>query len=97
MSALTIVQAPFTAEQVVTINKFQESGVAHPFTCGKRDQATHLWEHGDFGILRATEDGLVCDYCEYTQSWVYDFMMDPDTLDVLNQWPWSRDTGNPVG
>lgn len=91
--SLSMIYAPFSEEQVENINRFQQSGLAHPFTCGKRDQATHPWEHGDFGILRATEEGFVCDYCDYKQWWAYDFMADPETLDVLD---W-RDTGNPVG
>ena len=59
------VHAPFTPEQVKSLNAYQVSGVGHPFTC----------EH-DGRVLRATEDCWVCDYCGRRQYWAHSFMSD---------------------
>ena len=62
------VKAPFTDDQVRSINAYQKSGAFHPFTCGTE---------GCQGILRATREGMVCDTCrQWTQDWVHDFMAD---------------------
>lgn len=59
---------PWTADQVSSLNAFQESGIMHPFTCG-----------GDpcRGVLVATPDGWTCPECRvYTQNWAHQFMAD---------------------
>lgn len=63
-------RAPFTEEQVASLNDFQRAGVMHEFTCRRRD------DHQGEGILRATVEGWVCDECDYTQSWAFSFMAD---------------------
>lgn len=67
------IEAPFTPEQVESLNAFQESRVMHPFTCGYRD------EHpDDEGVLFATPEGWVCTVlgCTYRQTWAHSFMAD---------------------
>jgi len=59
------IHAPWDAETVELLNEWQQSGVFHPYTCGRdRKNAQHL--DGD-GVLVATADGWKCPYCEYTQ------------------------------
>jgi hypothetical protein len=57
---------------VKSLNAFQPSGVAHPYTCGwDHRNAQHL--DGE-GVLVATERGWICLYCDYTQDWASGFM-----------------------
>lgn len=61
------VEAPFTEDQVDSLNGFQVAGLFHPFTCGGascRDD------------LVATVDGWVCPSCGNTQKWANRFMAD---------------------
>lgn len=69
----------WTSEQVENLNNYQRYGRVHPFTCRNRDRSTHPEqpEFGDFGVLRATTQGWVCDSCQYTQNWAHDWMMKP--------------------
>lgn len=70
------IEAPWTPEQVVALNAFQ-LGPFHPFTCGDRNDGTHPYgPTGDYGVLRATPDGWVCDHCPYTQSWAWAEMLE---------------------
>jgi len=62
----TTVDAPFQPDQIDAINAYQQSRRFHPFTC----------QTGDRGVLAATTQGLVCPYCDYTQTWVYAWMAD---------------------
>ena len=67
---MTQITAPWTEDQVESLNQYQESGVMHPFTCG----------HGSHD-LHATKEGWVCTICEkegrtYTQNWCHTFMAD---------------------
>lgn len=62
----------FTAEEVVSLNEFQRSGVFHPFTCGTKEKHGR----GDAEELVATLDGWVCPSCDYTQNWAHEFMKD---------------------
>ena len=70
------IRAPWTSEQVEALNRFQQRGGMHPFTCG-------LDRHGNAKVLIATEYGWRCpdDECDYTQDWAHAFMADP------NAWP----------
>lgn len=58
--------APFTKEQVDTLQEYQNSDTHHPFTC---DQY-----HGPSCRLVPTVKGWICQYCDYTQNWAYLFM-----------------------
>jgi hypothetical protein len=59
------VRAPFSSEQVESLNAYQMAGRFHEFTCG----AGH--------VLRATPGGWLCDHCPaYRQDWCHAFMAD---------------------
>lgn len=74
------IRAPFTAEQVESLNSYQHSNVFHPFTCGECPSA--VVEHSSLMIkvqerkLTATKEGWVCTRCGYTQGWAWDWMAD---------------------
>ena len=70
-------RAPFTDDQVVSLNAYQASGVMHPFTCGQRD----LPGHKPSDRLWASTNGWFCEHCDYTQDWAHGFMAD---------WGWAR-------
>lgn len=78
------IEAPFTPEQVEALNTWQSTGVVHPFTCGsgRRKDADHL--DGE-GILKATPQGWVCPYCNYTQDWAHAFMADLEALETMKE------------
>lgn len=61
---------PYTREEVESINAFQASGVFHPFTCPNEDH-----DPGQVN-LEATEQGMRCPQCDYTQGWVWHWMAD---------------------
>jgi len=63
------IYAPWTESEVHALNKYQVSGLMHPFTCGE--------EHGRESVLEATVDGWVCPVplCYYTQDWCYSWMI----------------------
>ena len=77
------IRAPWTDEEVAGLNAFQHSSVMHPFTCGKRDN------HKGEGLLTATNDGWVCDECDYTQTWAHAFMVS-DWRDLYEVMPWLK-------
>jgi hypothetical protein len=82
---------PWTEQQVATLNAFQRSGIAHPFTCG----AQH---HGSHRTLIATERGWECpdDECTYEQRWAHAFMADPRTLTTgIGRWAATRRAAGP--
>jgi hypothetical protein len=71
---MTQIKAPWTAEQVAALNRWQNCVYVHPFTCGSAIQAQ---EHRDgAAVLMATSDGWICPYCDYRQDWAHDFMFD---------------------
>lgn len=76
-------QAPWTPQQVLALNRWQEAGTVHPFTCGSGDRMdfAHVAyanrNGGDFGQLVATARGWICPACSYTQDWAHDFMLEP--------------------
>jgi hypothetical protein len=80
--------APWTEEEVLNINKFQNFGMMHNFTCGSPDEVKECsrrskMEGDDLipgetdGTLIASKEGLVCPCGGYTQKWVYKFMTKP--------------------
>lgn len=66
--------AKFTEEEIKSFNEYQLSGIFHPFTCGsgRRTDKDHL--DGE-GLLVLGEGGLRCPYCDYTQQWAHEFML----------------------
>lgn len=70
MSQIT---APFTAEQVGRLNRWQFLSSMHPYTCGgSRTDERHL--DGE-GVLMATPEGWKCPYCDYTQQFASERMV----------------------
>ena len=64
---MTDVRAPWSDDQVASLNGYQACQRHHPFTCACKDGAP----------LRATSRGWVCDACNYgQQDWAHDFMAD---------------------
>lgn len=72
-----LVRAPFTPEQVESLNGFQQSGVMHPFTCSGGG-GPHSDRPGRSAVLVADEDGWRCPVsgCEHRQDWAHPFMAD---------------------
>lgn len=58
------VVVPWDRETVDGLNRYQQAGWMHPFTCGNG--------HGD---LLATPSGWVCSSCMYRQNWAYAWMV----------------------
>jgi hypothetical protein len=74
--ALARVNAPFTAEQVESLNGYQHSIAGHPFTCPRQHR------EGGAHVLVASEDGWECRGflrtipCDFRQFWAHGFMAD---------------------
>ncbi len=62
---------PWSLEQVLWLNQFQNTGSFHPFTCG---------ENSNHRPLVAGPNGWVCIDCGYSQAWAHDFMADPKII-----------------
>jgi len=62
-------------EKINNLNKYQKSGMYHPYTCGGPLFADGFCErrsqNGE-GILIPTKDGFICPCGKYTQDWVHD-------------------------
>jgi hypothetical protein len=71
------IKAPFTPDQVESLNAFQQSRVMHPFT-GNND----LLPDGQDDVLIATENGWhSLNDPDYTQDWAHHWMAD---------WSWKQ-------
>jgi hypothetical protein len=70
--------APFTPEQVASLNGYQSSGVFHEFTCGG-DGCPAADEQP---VLVAAEGGWHCPACSYTQDWAHEMMADGSWRDL---------------
>lgn len=88
MTGHRFVQAPFTPQQVASINAFQASEVLHPFTCPCDDHEPHV-------ALRASTEALRCQSpgCLYSQNWVHGFMADGSWEKVAD---WREDHRGPL-
>jgi hypothetical protein len=67
---MTVIFAPWTDEEVRKLNLWQSLGYVHEFTCKNN-------HHDKSRTLTATTDGWTCPYCEYTQNWARDSMLNP--------------------
>jgi len=72
-----MIKAPFSPTQVEALNFYQDSDVAHPFTCAR--------PHGKEQKLYADVDGWHCSdpICTYTQDWAHSFMADKPLLEKV--------------
>lgn len=78
MTKCESVKAPFTEEQVKSLNAYQRSGYFHPFTCGNDNCPHKRHEHS---VLYAKTDGWHCPNCNYTQNWAHVWMAN---------WEWKK-------
>lgn len=69
--------APFTAEQIEGLNRWQNAGYVHEFTCPTNHESSRT--------LIATEGGWHCPFCDYRQNWAHDFMASGPPLDRLQE------------
>lgn len=69
-------RAPWSPDEVESLNGYQAAGVMHPFTCPRRGDGEHGYASGDLGGLHATTDGWACWFCEYRQTWAHPWMAD---------------------
>lgn len=82
---LVRIDAPFTEEQIAKLLEWQESPFVHSYTCRFRGDSPHTEHFGDYGGLRPTTEGLLCDDCGHLQTWAHDpsqFTI-PKSLDEL--------------
>jgi len=72
------VVAPFTPDQVASLNRYQASGRFHEFTCGNAECPRFGPGFRLQPVLRAFEDGWHCPApgCGYTQDWAHAWMAD---------------------
>ncbi len=78
-----LIVAKWTPEQVETLKLYQRCQFVHPYTCPNRTDLPHTHTNGDLGQLRPTEDGLVCDDCDYVQTWAVAEHASKNFLDII--------------
>lgn len=61
----------WTPEVVEALNRYQDDGRFHPYTCPNRGDGRHVVTR-DLGMLMATPRGWACPSCTYTQDWYHD-------------------------
>lgn len=67
-----MISAPFTGEQVQSMNGFQTRSMMHPMTCRADDcRVTY-----GAGPMTATTLGWMCRHCDYRQDWTFIFTAD---------------------
>jgi len=63
-----MIKAPFTKDQITALNRYQQAGFMHPFTCpGERNCNNRN--------LIARRTGWVCACGAFTQDWAHEFMI----------------------
>ena len=65
--------APWTDEQVAFLEKWQDDGKKHPFTCICGES------------LIPYKSGWECDECGYKQNWAHNFMVSPELPNEASQ------------
>lgn len=50
------------------LQEWQDSDMVHPFTCGSGNRTDESHLDGE-GVLKPTENGWVCPFCDYTQAY----------------------------
>ena len=71
---MTHINAPFTPDQVASINAYQVSGMFHEFTCPREE--CKRTAPGRYTTLVASGDCLACPRCGYEQFWAHPPMTD---------------------
>jgi hypothetical protein len=62
-----MIEAPWTDDQVKGLNRWQQAGHVHEFTCPN--------DHEGLRVLIAQKDGWHCPSCAYTQTWAWAEML----------------------
>ena len=71
-TSMTLIESPWTQQQVERANAWQAAANFHPYTCGQRsERPPHVGE----SELVATPDGWVCRFCDYKQGWAHSFTL----------------------
>ncbi len=81
------IKAPFTAEQIDGLNKWQLAGYVHEFTCAK--------SHKPYSsrVLEARTEGWFCRGCNaIVQDWAHDFMAEGPRANPLEVLGWKSPT-----
>ncbi len=73
------ISAPWKPEYVAKLNRWQQDGTIHPYTCGSGNRTDERHTDGE-GRLVATPDGWVCPFCDYRQTWASDYIDEPASL-----------------
>lgn len=91
MTDMERIEAPFTDEQVLALNRSQRNGMLHGFTCCSPESVKECTRAGKVvdgyyvsgttnGTLQATRDGWVCPCGKMPlQEWAYAFMLEDNT------------------
>lgn len=74
---LNLITAPFTDDQVASLNAYQADSRMHEFTCNKSTCPVRL--------LTADTQGWKCSGCFYTQRWAYDWMGNWEWKNMLDK------------
>lgn len=81
---MSLISAPWTTDQINSLNAFQQATAFHEYTCNKCRSP-----------LQATEEGWICpdSNCNYIQDWAHDFSADwswknpeKDWRELTTQW-----------
>lgn len=78
------VKAPFTTQQVETINRYQSNEFVHPLTCGSGNRTDERHTDGE-GVLVAYKAGLSCPFCGYSQNWISDIVLESADYNPLDE------------
>lgn len=91
MTEIEKIFAPFTDEQVEALNKSQQNGMFHGFTCCSPEDIKECTRAGEIvdghyvpgtseGLLTATNEGWVCPCGKMPlQKWAFAFMAEDNT------------------
>jgi len=83
-----IIQAPFTAEQVVGLNRYQQLPFVQHYHCGRETCRAKLTAHAS---------GLYCHSCRYfMQTFAHVGPDDYVKIDAARRWSQSFDTTRPL-
>jgi hypothetical protein len=80
-----VIRAPWTAEQVEALNRWQASDFVHPYTCGSGYRTNRSIHPDGEGRLVATEHGWVCPNCDYRQEWAWAGSLHVEAFDIMRR------------
>ena len=69
-----MLQPPFNQETIDLFNRYQNSGIFHPYTCGNCSNVS----------LKINTEHLYCEVCDYTQDRIH-ILPPPSQLDSQEQ------------